>query len=119
MADDGKEPKDDLADDDDDDDEEAPAGARDGRRARRWSDVTLQDGALRRGCGRLGSGPRGGGRLNTAARGQTAAAPSQMPSGEWHGYFFNPGDEGDEVQGEGVKLKSTVIGARRRREPVW
>ena len=29
-----------------------------------------------------------------------------MPSGEWHGYFFNPGDEGDtKCKEKGVKLK--------------
>ena len=38
--------------------------------------------------------------------GQTAAALTQMPSGEWHGYFFNPGDEGDtKCKEKGVKLK--------------
>ena len=103
MADDGKEPKDDpFADDDDDDDEEAPAeGEEEGSKkgVPMVGDVTLQDGRL------FWAGLWADSEADLAAgkgkkfkyggpEGQTAAALTQMPSGEWHGYFFNPGDEG-------------------------
>ena len=123
MADDGKEPKDDpFADDDDDDDEEAPAEGEEEGAAKKGvpmvGDVTLQDGRLfwaglwadseedlKAGKGKKFKygGPEG----------QSEAALTQMPSGEWHGYFFNPGDEGDtKCKEKGVKLKFDGSNAR-------
>ena len=116
MADDGKEPKDDpFADDDDDDDEEAPAEGEEEGSSKKGvpmvGDVTLQDGRL------FWAGLWADSEADLAAgkgkkfkyggpEGQTAAALTQMPSGEWHGYFFNPGDEGDtKCKEKGVKLK--------------
>ena len=116
MADDGKEPKDDpFADDDDDDDEEVGAAEGEEGAAPKGvpmvGDVTLQDGRL------FWAGLWADSEADLAAgkgkkfkyggpEGQTAAALSQMPSGEWHGYFFNPGDEGDtKCKEKGVKLK--------------
>ena len=128
MADDGKEPKDDpFADDDDDDDEEAPAeGEEEGSKkgVPMVGDVTLQDGRL------FWAGLWADSEADLAAgkgkkfkyggpEGQTAAALTQMPSGEWHGYFFNPGDEGDtKCKEKGVKLKFDGNQRARRREPV-
>ena len=88
-------------------------------------DVTLQDGRLfwaglwadseadlAAGCGKKFK--YGGCRLPRSPRPPSA----QMPSGEWHGYFFNPGDEGDtKCKEKGVKIKRGRQRARRRREP--
>ena len=114
MADDGKEPKDDPFADDDDDDDEPAEGEEEGAAKKgvpMVGDVTLQDGRLfwaglwadseedlKAGKGKKFKygGPEG----------QSEAALTQMPSGEWHGYFFNPGDEGDtKCKEKGVKLK--------------